>query len=225
MTYRSRSCSSPRTTHTSRRRNAALLAPAVLVAALAFSACGGSSNDASISGKITDSAGQALPVAVVVVGDGQIRPATVVKHDGTYTFDNQPTGNTPVHVFAPGFVYDPGHNLKSLASGANSYDVRLKPQPSDRGPRFTADPTVTRQGSQLNLQAPIQAGPGSPIGDELLAVDVTDHFAVLMTHGGSGAASGSVASKKVSAGASWVFIATDDACQESPTFPFATTPS
>ena len=195
------------------------------MAALAFTACGASSNDASISGKITDSAGQALLVAVVVVGDGQIRPATVVKHDGTYNFDNQATGNTPVHVFAPGFVYDPGHNLKSLNSGPNTYDVRLKPQPGDKGPRFTADPTVTRQGSQLNLQAPIQAGPGSPIGDELLAVDVTDHFAVLLTYGGSGAASGSVASKKVSANASWVFIATDNACQESPTFPFATTPS
>ncbi|MGH7685439.1 MAG: carboxypeptidase-like regulatory domain-containing protein [Candidatus Dormibacteria bacterium] len=225
MTCRSRAFSSPRTRRTSRRRSAWLISPAVVVSALAFTACGGSSNDASISGKISDSAGQALPVAVVVIGNGQIRTATVVKHDGTYSFDDQPTGNTPVHVFAPGFVYDPGHNLKSLNAGTNSYDVRLNPQPSDKGPRFTADPTVTRQGSELNLKAPIQAGPGSPIGDELLAVDVTDHFAVLMTNGGSGNATGSVAGNKVSANAGWVFIATDNACQESPTFPFATTPS
>jgi hypothetical protein len=197
---------------------------AMAAATVTFTACG-SSNDATIAGKIADSAGQPLPDAVVVVGDGQVRTAQITKHDGTYSIDNQRTGTTPVHVFAPGFIYDPGHQLKSLNSGTNSYDVRLKPQPNDRGPRFSGDPTVTVAGKTVQLQAPIVAGPGSPVGSELLAVDVNDSFAVLLTMNGSGAATGSVARSKVSANAQWLFIATDDACQESNTFPSATTPS
>ena len=202
-----------------------LVSPTIAVTLAAMAACGGGSKDASLSGKIADSAGQALPGAVVVVGDGSVRTSVVVGHDGTYSLNNLATGNTPVHVFAAGFVYDPGHNLKSLNSGDNAYDVRLKPQPAGHGPTFTADPTVTTQGSSYSLQAPIQAGPGSPVGDELLAVDVTDGFAVLLTSGGSGTATGSIAKSKVRSGAQWLFIATDNACQESPTFPSALTPA
>lgn len=202
-----------------------LVSPTIAVTLASMAACGGGSNDASLSGKVMDSAGQALPGAVVVVGNGNTRTAVVVGHDGTYSLNNVATGSTPVHVFAPDFVYDPGHNLKSLNSGDNSYDVRLKPQPAGHGPVFTADPTITAQGSSYSLQAPLQAGPGSPVGDELLAVDVTDGFAVLLTSGGSGTATGSVAKSKVHSGAQWVFIATDNACQESPTFPSAQTPA
>ncbi|MBV8527501.1 MAG: carboxypeptidase regulatory-like domain-containing protein [Candidatus Dormibacteraeota bacterium] len=202
-----------------------LVSPSIAVTLVAVAACGGGGNDASLSGKIMDSAGQALPGAVVVVGNGSRRTSVVAAHDGTYSLNNVATGNTPVHVFAPGFVYDPGHNLKSLNSGDNAYDVRLKPQPAGRGPSFTADPTITSQGSSYSLQAPLQAGPGSPVGDELLAVDVTDGFAVLLTAGGSGTATGSIAKSKVHSGAQWLFIATDDACQESPTFPSAQTPA
>ena len=202
-----------------------LISPTIAVTLASVAACGGGSNDASLSGKIADSDGQALPGAVVVVGDGGVRTSVVVGHDGTYSLSNIATGNTPVHVFAPGFVYDPGHNLKSLNSGDNSYDVRLKPQPAGHGPTFTADPTVTTQGSSYQLQAPLQAGPGSPVGDELLAVDVTDGFAVLLSNGASGTATGSIAKSKVHSGALWQFIATDDACQESPTFPSAQTPA
>lgn len=193
------------------------------VSALLLTACGASTPDANISGKVADSDGQPLPDAVIVVGEGQVRTATVTKHDGTYSLSNQLTGNTAVHVFAPGFVYDPGHTLKSLNSGDNTYDVKLKPQQAGAGPTFSADPTISVSGSTLNFQASISAGPGSPIGSELLAVDVTDGFAVLLNQGGSGA-SGSVARKKVSAYASWIFIATDDACQESTTFPSAAMP-
>lgn len=201
------------------------LAPlAIAATTLACSACG-SSNDATITGKIADSAGQPLPDAVVVVGDGQTRAAQVTKHDGTYSIDDQRTGNTPVHVFAPGFIYDPGHSLKSLNSGTNTYDVRLKPQPNSRGPRFSGDPTVTVSGKRVQLQAPIVAGPGSPVGSELLAVDVSDNFALVLTMSGSGSATANVPRSKVSANAQWLFIATDDACQESNTFPSATTPS
>jgi hypothetical protein len=162
---------------------------------------------------------------VVVAGSGNVRSSVVVGHDGTYSLSNVATGNTPVHVFAPGFVYDPGHNLKSLNSGDNAYDVRLKPQAAGKGPTFTADPTITAQGSVYRLQAPIQAGSGSAVGSELLAVDVTDGFAVLLSSGGSGTASGSIARSKVRSAAQWLFIATDDACQESPTFPSAQTPA
>ena len=206
-------------------RAARWLSPTIAITLLSLAACGGGSNDASLTGKIADSDGQALPGAVVVVGDGAVRTAVVVGHDGTYSLDNIATGNTPVHVFAPGFVYDPGHQLPSLNSGSNTYDVRLKPQPSGHGPTFTADPTVTRSGSSYQLQAPLQAGPGSPVGDELLAVDVTDGFAVLLSNGASGTASGTIAKSKVHSGAEWLFIATDNACQESPTFPSAQTPS
>lgn len=193
------------------------------MSALVLSACGASSPDANISGKIADSAGQALPDAVIVVGDGQIRKATVTNTHGDYSLSNQLTGNTPVHVFAPGFIYDPGHGLKSLNSGDNTYNVRLNPQPAGSGPTFSGDPTISVSGSMLNLQAPITAGSGSPIGSELLAVDITDGFAVLLNQGGSGA-SGSVAKKKVSTTAAWIFIATDDACRESTTFPSAAMP-
>lgn len=202
-----------------------LISPTIAVTLASMAACGGGSNDASLSGKIADSDGQPLPGAVVVVGDGNVRTAVVVGHDGTYSLDNLATGNTPVRVFAPGFVYDPGHNLKALNSGSNSYDVRLKPQAAGHGPVFTADPTISVQGSSYQLQAPLQAGPGSPLGDELFAVDVTDGFAVLLTSGGSGTATGSIAKSKVHSAAQWLFIATDDACQESPTFPSAQTPA
>lgn len=202
-----------------------LVSPTIAVTLASMAGCGGGSNDASLSGKVMDSAGQALPGAVVVVGNGSTRTAVVAGHDGTYSLHNVTTGNTPVHVFAPDFVYDPGHNLKSLNSGDNNYDVRLKPQPAGHGPVFTADPTITTQGSSYSLQAPLQAGPGSPVGDELLAVDVTDGFAVLLTSGGSGTATGSIAKSKVHSGAQWLFIATDNACQESPTFPSAQTPA
>lgn len=201
-----------------------LVSPTIAVALASMAACGGGSSDASLSGKIADSDGQALPGAVVVIGDGSVRTSVVVGHDGMYSLSKVATGNTPVHVFAAGFVYDPGHNLKPLNSGANSYDVRLKPQAAGHGPTFTADPTITTQGSSYQLQAPIQAGPGSPIGDELLAVDVTDGFAVLLT-GGSGTATASIAKSKVHSAAQWLFIATDNACQESPTFPSAQTPA
>lgn len=201
-----------------------LVSPTIAVALASMAACGGGSSDASLSGKIADSDGQALPGAVVVIGDGSVRTSVVVGHDGMYSLSKVATGNTPVHVFAAGFVYDPGHNLKPLNSGANTYDVRLKPQAAGHGPTFTADPTITTQGSSYQLQAPIQAGPGSPIGDELLAVDVTDGFAVLLT-GGSGTATASIAKSKVHSAAQWLFIATDNACQESPTFPSAQTPA
>ena len=202
-----------------------LISPTIAVMLASMAACGGGSNDASLHGKIADSDGQALPGAVVVVGNGSVRTSVVVGHDGTYTLSNIATGNTPVHVFAPGFVYDPGHALKPLNSGDNTYDVRLKPQPAGHGPTFTADPTITTQGSSYQLQAPLQAGPGSAVGDELLAVDVTDGFAVLLTRGASGTATGSIAKSKVHGAAQWLFIATDDACQESPTFPSAQTPA
>ena len=201
-----------------------LISPTIAVTILLSLAACGSSNDASLSGKIADSAGQPLPGAVVVVGDGAMRKAVVVGHDGNYSLDNAATGNTPVHVFAAGFVYDAGHQLKSLNSGDNTYNVRLKPQPAGHGPTFTADPTVTVNGKTLDLKAPLQAGAGSPIGSELLAVNVTDGFAVLLTGGGSGTATASIAKSKVHANAEWLFIATDDACQESPTFPSAQTP-
>lgn len=191
---------------------------------LLVTGCGGArTGDANISGKITDSDGQNLPDAVVVVGDGQIRAAAVTDRQGGYTVNNQLTGNTPVHVFAPGFVYDPGHQLKPLSSGDNQYDVKLTPQRSGVGPTFAADPTITLSGATLQLSAQITAGPGSPVGSELLAVDVTDGFAVLLNQGGA-SATGTVARKKVSADAAWIFIATDDACQESTTFPSATMP-
>ena len=201
-----------------------LVSPTIAVTVLFLAACGSSSNDASISGKIADSDGQAIPGAVVVAGDGDIRTATVTAHDGTYSMSNIATGNTQVHVFAAGFIYDPGHTLKPLNDGDNTYDVRLKPQQAGNGPTFTADPTIKLNGSSYQLTAPIQAGPGSPVGDELLAVDVTDGFAVLLTNGGGGATA-TVAKSKVHDNAQWTFIATDNACQESPTFPSATTPS
>jgi hypothetical protein len=191
---------------------------------MTVAACG-SSNDASLSGKIADSAGQPLPGAVVVAGDGATRKAAVAGHDGSYSLDSVATGSTPVHVFAPGFVYDPGHQLKSLNSGDNTYNVRLKPQRAGHGATFTAEPTVTILGMNLQLQAPIQAGPGSLVGSELLAVDIPDGFAIVLNNGGSGTASASIATSKVHANAQWLFIATDDACQESPTFPSAQTPS
>jgi hypothetical protein len=191
--------------------------------ALAASACGGGT-DATVTGRVADSAGQPLPGAVIVVGGGSVRGATVAHSDGTYSLSNQPTGDTPVHVFAPGFVYDAGHTVKSLNSGANTYNPKLKPQRGGAGPRFGADPTVTVSGSTIHLRAQIVAGPGSPVGSELLAVDVADGRAVLLTMSG-GTATGSIATSQVHPHAQWLFIATDDACQESTTFPTAQTPS
>lgn len=207
-----------------RKGRQALVCAACTLMALAFSACGGGT-DATITGKVADSAGQPIPGAVVVVGDGSLRSATVTGGDGSYSLSNQPTGDTPVHVFAPGFVYDAGHNVKSLQSGNNTYDTKLKPQRSGAGPRFNGDPSATVSGANVQLQAPIVAGSGSPIGSELLAVDAADGHAVLLTLSGSGTASGSIAKSKVKPNAQWLFIATDDACQESPTFPTAQTAS
>lgn len=205
-----------------RKGRRVLACAAGAITALALSGCGGS-NDATISGKIMDSDGQPLPGAVVVVGDGTLRAATVTKGDGTYSISNQPTGNTQVHVFAPGFVYDPGHNLKSLNSGSNEYDVKLEPQRAGAGPRFQGDPTATVSGSNIQMQARIVAGSTSPVGSELLAVDAADGRAVLLTLSGLGTADGSIAKSKVRPNAQWLFIATDDACQETPTFPTAQT--
>jgi carboxypeptidase family protein len=198
---------------------------AVGVALLLLSGCGGRAATATLIGTVADSRGRPLAGAAVVVGEGSTRRGVITGANGDYRFDVLPTGRIPVEVFAAGMIYDPGHNLQPLSAGANTYDVRLTTQPAGAGPRFRGGPTAQVSGSVVHLQVQIDAGPGSPVGSDLLAVDSDDGVAVQLSRSASGIASADVPRSTVRDRASWRFVGTDNACQETPTFPAAQPPN
>lgn len=187
---------------------------------LLVSGCQGAAS-ADLSGTVADIGGHPLSGAAVVVGDGSIRRGVITGAGGTYHLGGLPVGRIPVHVFAPGMIYDPGHHLRALTAGANTDDVRLAAQRPDAGPRFRGDPIAATLGGLVHLQVQVDPGPGSPVGSELLAIDSTDGIAVLLARSAWGMTSAEIDRSKIGDGAEWRFIATDDACQESPTFPRA----
>jgi Carboxypeptidase regulatory-like domain len=193
----------------------------VLFAVIVAASPGGTVRYASLTGTVADRAGHPLSGAAIVVGDGTLRRATVTDTNGRYHLDDLRLGRSSVHVFAPGKIYDAGHQLPPLRPGTNRHDVRLEAQPPRAGPRFRRDPTAAFVGRTLHLQAAIDPGPGSPVGDELLAIDTTDHIAVLLRRSPSGIASAQIRHPDAYADAAWIFVATDKACQEALTFPVA----
>jgi hypothetical protein len=197
--------------------------PLALVALVLITACGSRGAAASLAGTVEDSAGRPLAGAAVVVGDGSVRRADLTDASGTYRFDRLATGRVPVHVFAPGMIYDPGHGLHPLSPGANTFDVRLSAQQPGTGPSFVGDSTAKVSGTVVELSVQVEAGPGVPGGTELLALDAADGVAVLLRRSASGIASAEIPRAQVPAGVVWRFIATDNACQETPAFPSART--
>ena len=205
-----------------RRRTAAPFSLAgIVLPVLLFAGCAARTQSASLTGVVEDNAGRPVAGAAVVVGAGPVRRGVMTGQTGTYHFDSLPTGGVAVHVFGPGMIYDPGHRLQPLIKGANTYDVRLVAQRPDAGPRFGGDPVVAMSRTTVHLEVKVDAGPGSPVGSELLAIDSADGVAVLLHRDATGVASAEVRRGEVDAHGEWRFIATDDSCQETPTFPAA----
>lgn len=194
----------------------------MLLMAFFVGACGSERPvTASVVGRITDASGQVIPDAVVVVGDGPTRRAAVTGTSGTYSFDGLSPGQVSVHVFAPGVIYDAGHGLRPFMPGKTTYNVSLRANPPSLGPTFVGIPTVSRSANRIHLSIDMEPGPGSPVGSELLAVDASDDIGVLLHRGPSGVASGEVPVPASGPTVEWRFLATDDACQSSTSFPTA----